>query len=116
MKALKAFAFSFAILFATLVATANSAQAQSGTLLPSANKIVYTTNAIEVQDSINKVAYVYKKGTVFINTKGFTGGTAAIIDGHSQRAVWRGPVAGIRIVGVANSDSLKILSLKSTPY
>ncbi|AKD55026.1 hypothetical protein [Spirosoma radiotolerans] len=114
MKAVKAFAILFVFFFAISFAATSDANAQ--TLLPTANKIIYSTNAIEVQDSINKVAYVYKKGTVFISTKGYTGGTAAIIDGHSQRAVWRGPVAGIRIVGVVNSDSLKILSLKSTPY
>lgn len=115
MNALKTLVFSIGLLVATVFATTN-AQAQMGTLLPSANKIIYSTNAVEIQDSTNKVAYVYKKGAFFVLTKGFTGGTAALIDGSSQRAIWRGPVSQIRIVGVAATDSLKILSLKSSPF
>jgi hypothetical protein len=105
-----------AISLLLLAVDAPQAQAQSGAFLPTANKIIYTSNAVEVQDSIQKVAYTLKKGAFFVVTKGFTGGTAAIIESASQRAVWRGPVSTIRIVGVIASDSLKILSLKTTPF
>ncbi|GAB2582445.1 hypothetical protein [Spirosoma areae] len=99
----------------SLVLAQPDANAQT-TLLPSANRIVYSTNAVEVQDSVKKVAYTFKKGTLIVQTKGFSGGSAVLVEAHSRQRIWAGPVNSIRIVGVASSDSLKVLSLKATPF
>ncbi|MGF7219085.1 hypothetical protein GGR92_005265 [Spirosoma lacussanchae] len=98
-----------------LLLAAISVQAQ--TIIPSANKITYTTNTVEVADSVAKVSIVVRKNDLRVRTRGTgTGAEATLVDKASGRAVWSGPVSKVRIVGVTTSDSLKVISLKTTPF
>jgi hypothetical protein len=112
---MKAF-FALVVLVAALVFSPPAAQAQTAEY-PTTNRIVYSTNAIELQDSTTKFVATVKKGTVRILTRGTgVGASAAIIEPTTKLILWKGAVNKIRIVGVAASDSLKILSLKATPF
>ncbi|WP_234735319.1 hypothetical protein [Tellurirhabdus bombi] len=117
MKKLLFLLFAFAL---AIVAASTESKAQSQTL-PTANKVIYTTNAVELQDSTNKIAIVFRKGTVRVHTRGFGGGQATFVEQGSGAVLFKAPVRNFRIVGVSNaatnaSDSLKILSLKATPF
>lgn len=118
MKSIKFFLIGLCFALASLTAVQPAqAQTPNSTFLSTANKVVYSTNAIEIQDSIKKTSYSLKKGTIIVQNVGTgTGAYVKIIEAHSLRPVWGGLVAGLRIVGVANSDSLKVVSLKTVPY
>lgn len=109
--------FLLGIIAAIVLVVSVAADNASYVEYPTTNKIVYSTNAIELQDSTAKYVATVEKGTVRVLTRGTgTGATAAIIEPVSKTVLWKGAVASIRIVGVAASDSLKVLSLKATPF
>lgn len=117
MKALFAF-IAFAI---ALVVITPDVQAQQKSILPNANKIVYATNTVEIQDTTQNLGVTVNKGTLKVNNKGFGNGSVTIIDQRTKEVIYQGKIRRVRIVGVANTannatDSLKILSLKSTPF
>lgn len=92
--------------------------ASAQTILPSATKITYATNTVEVADSAAKKSVVVRKNAIRIVTVGTgVGASASIVDQASGRNVWSGPVARVRIVGLTSqTDSLKVISLKTTPF
>lgn len=109
---MKAFVFLALATLLAAMAPAPAAQAQN---LINVTKITSTTatgGSVLLEDSTNKVAIAYHKGSFYAKTTGLNGATALFYDNHAQRIIWRGPLSGVRVVGVAANDSLKALYIR----